>query len=163
MKDLEYTFIDKSEWPDGPWKNEPDKMQFTDPDTGLPCLVVRSPNSGALCGYVGVHETHPVFGKDYDDVDVEVHGGLTFASLCVDDPERKEHGICHIVEPGEDDRVWWLGFDTAHGMDYMPAFTLRMEEKFGVSPFPDPPSQYKTLDYVKAEVAHLAEQLAAAG
>ena len=48
--------IDKSSWGDGPWLAEPDKEQFADEATGLPCLIRRSPTSGALCGYVGVPE-----------------------------------------------------------------------------------------------------------
>lgn len=40
-------------WGPGPWDGEPDKMQWTDPATGLDCLIVRN-TLGALCGYVGV-------------------------------------------------------------------------------------------------------------
>jgi hypothetical protein len=31
-----YTTVDKSEWGAGPWNDEPDKVQFTDKETGLP-------------------------------------------------------------------------------------------------------------------------------
>lgn len=78
MEALEYRTVDKSNWGNGPWQNEPDKCQWRDEATGLPCLIVRGP-SGALCGYVGVSEGHPAFGKDYDSVAADVHGGLTFA------------------------------------------------------------------------------------
>ena len=81
MKTIEYTYRDKSSWGDGPWQSEPDKIQWLDEATGLPCLIVRGP-VGALCGYVGVPEGHPHFEQKYDDVDVRVHGGLTFASFC---------------------------------------------------------------------------------
>lgn len=64
MKTEEYTFVDKSKWERGEWDKEPDKIQFEDPETKLPCLIVRGP-SGALCGYVGVSEGHPFFGLDY--------------------------------------------------------------------------------------------------
>jgi hypothetical protein len=57
----EYRTIDKTLWPRGEWDDEPDKMQWQDEATGLPCLIVRGP-VGALCGYVGVPEGHPCFG-----------------------------------------------------------------------------------------------------
>lgn len=65
MKDLTYTFIDKSEWPRGEWDSEPDKMQFTTA-AGLPALIVRGP-VGALCGYVGVDEKHTLHGVSYSE------------------------------------------------------------------------------------------------
>lgn len=107
MESMEYRTIDKSEWGRGEWLNEPDKMQFVDEATGLPCLIVRN-SGGALCGYVGVAEGHPFFGKGYSDnasvehvcdesCDAEggyhsysstvgghlsAHGGITFAAFC---------------------------------------------------------------------------------
>jgi len=83
MQTKEYRNIDKSEWARGPWDDEPDKMQWPDATTGLPCLVVRN-GSGALCGYVGVPPGHPAHGMDYGALDVQVHGGLTFARGCAD-------------------------------------------------------------------------------
>lgn len=89
MQSIEYHTVDKSEWGDGPWQQEPDKKQWQDKATGLPCLIVRGP-SGALCGYVGVSRRHPAYGKSYDDVDVRVHGGLTFANTCAEEPTREK-------------------------------------------------------------------------
>lgn len=88
MQTIEYRTVDKSGWGDGPWQSEPDKRQWRDEATGLPCLIVRGP-SGALCGYVGVPATHPLHGKEYDAADVEVHGGLTFSDHCASmSPDR---------------------------------------------------------------------------
>jgi len=82
MQRIEYRdVIDKSDWSRGPWDSEPDKIQWQDEATGLPCLIVRGP-VGALCGYVGVSPDHPLHGKEYDAADMEVHGGLTFADGC---------------------------------------------------------------------------------
>lgn len=58
---------DKSDWIEGEWKDEPDKCQWVDGATGLDCLIVRGP-FGALCGYVGVPESHPYYGKSYKDL-----------------------------------------------------------------------------------------------
>lgn len=62
MKTMQWVTRDKSEWGDGPWASEPDKMQWEDEATGYPCLIVRN-RFGALCGYVGVAPNHPYFGK----------------------------------------------------------------------------------------------------
>ncbi len=77
--------IDKSEWPDGKWKTEPDKAQWIDEATGLDCLIVRGP-LGSLCGYVGVAPGHPYHGKSYGDdgCELSAHGGITFSDGCAD-------------------------------------------------------------------------------
>lgn len=154
MKNLQWTTIDKSKWPAGEWNGEPDKMQFVDEATGLPCLIVRSPSGGHLCGYVGVPSSHPWHGKEYDNYDLirpDVHGGLTFSEHCT--PSADEgRGICHIVEDGEDDKVWWFGFDCAHLGDISPGY-ISMRGN-------DPMSSYKSIRYVELEVAALARQCA---
>lgn len=66
MEAMEWRTADKSTWGPGSWHDEPDKAQWTDEATGLPCLIVRN-HSGSLCGYVGVPETHPWHGKGYSD------------------------------------------------------------------------------------------------
>ena len=120
MDVTEYRTVDKSTWTRGPWDHEPDKAQWTDDATRLPCLIVRGPH-GALCGYVGVSPDHPWFGKGYDDEAADVHGGLTFSGSCQEggDPSR---GICHIPAEGQPDNVWWLGFDCAHYRDLIPLY-----------------------------------------
>ena len=66
METIEYfNVVDKADWGDGPWQGEPDKRQWQDKETGLPCLMVRGP-SGSWCGYVGVGTTHPAHGLHYD-------------------------------------------------------------------------------------------------
>ncbi len=63
---ITYRTIDKSAWGPGPWQDEPDKVQWTDEATGLPCLMLRSRHGGNWCGYVGVAPDHPAFGLSYD-------------------------------------------------------------------------------------------------
>ena len=149
-----YTTVDKSEWGPGEWQDEPDKVQWKDERSGLACLVKRGP-VGAWCGYVGVAPDHPAFEKDYDDVDVEVHGGLTYAAACQHGPE--ESSICHIPDPGEPDNVWWFGFDCAHLHDLAPAMAARDRER-GWAAFDV--EEYRDVDYARRETSHLAEQLA---
>lgn len=72
METREYRTVDKSAWGPGPWQDEPDKRQWQDEATGLPCLIVRNP-AGALCGYVGVSKEHPAFGLAADGTPHEEH------------------------------------------------------------------------------------------
>jgi hypothetical protein len=136
--------IDKTNWPPGPWDSEPDKIVWIDEATDLDCMIVRGPY-GALCGYVGVPPGHPAYEQPYNNVHVEVHGGLTYADKC--------HGsICHVPQPGRTDDVWWLGFDCAHAMrDTIPGWTEMFPESMGWT--------YKDVKYVTEEVTRLAEQL----
>ena len=160
METKEYITIDRKAlgWPSGEWDSEPDKVQWPDTATGFPCLAKRHPRSGHWCGYVGVPEGHPAFGKDYhDDLVVEVHGGITFGDVC-DQSKGEAEGICHIPSLGEPDHVWWLGFDCHHAWDYSPEDMKRVSE--GDYPFTvDNDSYYRTLAYVKSECASLAAQL----
>lgn len=151
----EWTHVDKGGWGPGPWQDEPDKIQWVDEATDLDCLMVRHPRSGHWCGYVGVTEGHPAFERFYEDVDVSVHGGLTFARAC-DETAPEGTGVCHIPEPGRPDHVWWLGFDCAHFQDLSPAYAARY------SGWPMVESEvYRDRAYVEAEIADLARQLAA--
>jgi hypothetical protein len=153
MKKIEERYVDKSKWSDGEWQDEPDKMQWQDEETGLPCLIVRN-GGGALCGYVGVSRDHPLYEKTYDDVysegyNIDVHGSLTFSNKC--SPTGK---ICHVVEEGEDDAVWWLGFDCSHGGDISPGFSVFLSGGYEYEV-----DSYKTIEYVQNEVKDLARQL----
>lgn len=98
MQTLITKYPDKPDYPGGPWDSEPDKKQWMDEETGLPCLIVRNPFMGNLCGYVGVPEGHPDFRKPHKEVLVKVHGCLSYSSLC-------SGLICHTDEPGEHARA----------------------------------------------------------
>lgn len=141
--------MDKSTWPDGPWKSEPDKLQWVDQASGLDCMIVRN-DMGNLCGYVGVADGHPAFGMDYDAVNVDVHGGLSYSNLC-------SGHICHVAELGRPDHVWWLGFDCAHSFDYTPGF--QQEDDYDDLPSIEQP--YRDIEFVRQECTQLAAQLVA--
>ncbi len=134
---------ERKKWPPGPWDSEPDKLVWKT-RAGLPGMVHRN-RMGSLCGYVAVVPGHPSYGVGYDDVDVSVHGGLTYADKC-------DGTICHVPQPGEPDDVWWFGFDCAHVNDGIPSmFGRTASEKC---------DNYRDIAYVQAEVESLAVQLA---
>jgi hypothetical protein len=101
---------------------------------GFKCMSRLSP-TGIPCGYVGLDQEHPDFEKHYDNIDVDVHGGLTFAGYWED----------------ENDGLWYVGFDAGHAQDfdYDPAlgYTIR-------------PRLNKSMTYVEEETERLAEQMA---
>lgn len=157
------TFINKTNWGEGDWNNEPDRIHWVDKDTNYPCLILRIPHHGALCGYVAVLEGHPCFGLDCDTTPVyelSVHGGVTYTDFC--NEEDKLLGVCHIPPNGQSDRVWWIGFDTVHLYDYAPVFEMQKRNYTGYV-FSDKQTKdvYRNLDYVIAEVESLAKQLKA--
>ena len=144
-------------WGDGPWVDEPDKVQWQDKATGLPCLARRG-QFGGLCGYVGVSPGHPAYGKRYNDVYVDVHGGLTYAAKCSHGEEDKS--ICHIPGDGEPDDVWWLGFDCGHYMDFSPGLVPVDHPTLGLGKLSSfEKLEYRTLDFVQNECRRLAKQL----
>lgn len=147
MDTLTYKTKDRSNWDSGPWDSEPDKVQWLDPETGLPCMIRRG-GMGAWCGYVGVSEGHPAFKAEYDAVDVEVHGGLTYAAFSENDADEAS-GICHVTPDHKP--VWWLGFDCNHAWDSTP-------EEMAWNRGPD--CAYRTQRYVTEQTLSLAKQLA---
>ena len=103
---------------------------------------VTSNRIGYRCGYIRVPHGHPWHGKNYDEVDAEVHGGLTFAAADL-----------NCGKGGADD-AWWLGFDCAH---------------FGDAPDPSLPGNLpgqlrllagtiRTTEYVAGECRRLIDQ-----
>lgn len=137
---------DRSTWPAGPWAGEPDRIEWR--TQGVVGLMVRHSRSGHWCGYVGVEPGHPWHGKRYDDVDADVHGGLTYAEHC-------EGNVCHVPAEGEPEHLFWLGFDCAHSGDRSHFATEHLDGAFfrGV---------YRDVAYVRREVERLATQAATA-
>jgi hypothetical protein len=171
LPDREDMSAPRSKWTPGPWDSEDDKYEWR--HLGFPCLIVRGA-MGALCGYVGVAVGHPWHGHTISDDVIEgigCHGGPSYAGEC--------HGdICHTPRAGESE-VWWIGFDCAHGGDFMPGMDALLRElrKSRPANIPEsfldeiglgklPPSlrgtafdpQYRTVDYVAREVRNMAKQ-----
>ena len=166
METQTFTTVDKSAWPRGPWDNEPDKIQWCDESTGLPCLIVRN-GDGALCGYVGVGETHPWYGVDYDDCRTaegnipEVHGDLTYSDENYQSTEPSR-GVSYVDEGGNAPTLWWLGFDCAHSGDQSciapEAAFGRILAAFFLNPVSVHEEVYRTVEYVQFQMRKLAEQ-----
>lgn len=66
-------------------------------EAGIVWATCNAPLYGAVNGYVQIPDGHPWAGLDYDEIDVEVHGGLTYGG---------SNG--------------WVGFDALHCGDNWP-------------------------------------------
>lgn len=56
------------------------------------------------CAYVKLPNEHKYFGKNYDDIPIECHCGLTYSDSNL---------LPDLFESG-----WWIGWDYAHCYDY---------------------------------------------
>lgn len=71
---------------------------------------VGSMETGWGNGYVVLPKGHKYHGKHYDDIDVDIHGGLTFSEEV--NEEILEHWGSLLTK--EDIGCWIIGFDCAH-------------------------------------------------
>ena len=62
----------------GEWSGEPDLLEFE--AYGFKCQAKRHDDLGHLYGYITVGADHPWHALTYDEVDADVHGGLTFSN-----------------------------------------------------------------------------------
>jgi hypothetical protein len=119
-----------------PWLEEPNELDFT--ISNFKCKIKRN-HYKALCGYVSLPQGHKLVGESYNSKvleNIRVHGGLTYS--------------------GYVDGSWTLGFDCAHGGDYVPG--LEELTQYGLGHWQDP-NTYKTIDYVKEQLINLVRQL----
>ena len=105
---------------------------------GLKAVVIAH-DMGHRCGYVGVPEGHPMYGKHYDDVDVDVHGGLTYSEL--------DYGL------------WLFGYDCAHWDDAKDPELMSAEYKKVFMNWMEGRGTIRTLEFCVAECESLAKQL----
>ena len=96
------------------------------------CNIKRTPSIKIWCGYVYIPQGHPCFDKFYENIDVDIHGGLTF------DGHKELNGIDYYV----------VGFDCAHVGDIIPENLVHFED-----------ATYKDYNFIKQETINLAEQL----
>lgn len=95
----------KEEWGEGKWLEEPDYMEWTNKETGYPCVVCRN-GRGIFCGYVGIPKGHRGYEKEFEDH--KLTEDITFHGLLPGLLNRKES-------------YWYFGFDCGHAFDYAPA------------------------------------------
>lgn len=149
-------------WGYGEWVEEPDEVYFI--HDGIECRIHRMFAKecsahlfgGHLCGYISIPNDNSCYEKHYDDIEIEVHGGLTYAEL-------------------ENDGKYWVGFDCAHSMDYVPSTEYlyktdpqmikikkrnqELKEHLGLHGSPIFNNSYKNIQFCINECKSMAEQL----
>jgi|TARA_B110000503_G_scaffold137499_1_gene221790 hypothetical protein len=76
--------------------------------------------TGQANGYLVISDKeHPWFGKHYDNIDVEVHGGLTYS-----EPIERQEVDCFDELTDDDIGSWLIGFDTCHSGDTKERWTV---------------------------------------
>ncbi|KAL9658233.1 hypothetical protein ABK040_012492 [Willaertia magna] len=126
--------------PEGPWsedlknfpgskndlENNPEKYTFH--YSGFKCWAKRAVYFH-WCGYIQLPETHPDFGKSYDELgDINVHEELTYSD---------GNGV--------------FGYDCAHYYDIVPVWT----DIYGGAPSG---ATYKDIEFVKNQLKEMAKQ-----
>lgn len=164
----------------GPWQHEVEKIAWRDPATCMACTILRQ-QDGALGGFVGVTEDHPLYGYNTDAVPgslgISPHGGLSYAAQCDNGPE--EISICHPSEQppararartrkgpsnrsegqGGDHRpLWWFGFTCDLNHDLVPG---RRESAHDLGA--ENGRTYRDEAYVYGQTCKLARQLTSLG
>lgn len=96
---------------------------------GIKCTIKRHPSLGTLCGYVYLTKHFNEWGKYYDELDIIVHGGLTYSQ--------------------QEDEYWVIGFDCAHSEDLVP----NLDDKTINN------DTYRDMEYVENEIREIINQL----
>lgn len=121
-----------------------------------PCVVLFMPY-GYRCGYVGLPKISKYYKKEYDDIPVKCHEGLTYS-----------RSMLHLQN---DKDTWWIGFDCAHYND-LNDYDKAVEyfgfcgENEALKIFNDilndvhePLGTIKTLEFVENECKKIVEQI----
>lgn len=152
--------IGRSGWPSGPWDSEPDKIQWTDDLTGMPCLLARAAR-GQWCGYVAVPPEHPLYGRAAHELPMmAVHWGeITFAAqpgltACIDHDGLDLPADEWLVgQPSGVELPWMIGFNAAHAGDRFPS------DPHTGQWYRHDDSEYRRATYMAVNVSSLAIQL----
>lgn len=119
-------------------KSEGDFKEFVCKDHA--CCILRGP-SKHLNGYVAIDKNSKFCGLGYFEIDLDVHGGLTFSDAYSD----------KLPFPKTFKDKWIIGFDCAHYQDLIP---IMLEQGL-----PQGDDTYRTMGYVQDELEKLVNQL----
>lgn len=152
IKHHDFTKEQKTEFfGEGLWVDEPDRVLFE--HLGIECILRRviclEPNGyyfgGHICGYCILPLGHPLENKSFEDIDLSVHGGITY------------------VEKFKNTDQTVIGFDCGHLGDLLPSMLkYRKEKSLSENKIPYVgfiKENYKDMDYVMEECKKMAKQI----
>ena len=163
MERIEATFIDKSNWPEGPWRNEPDFVAWEEGGTRF--FLIRHEFMGHWMGFVGVPKDHGVVrvfeiariyglegvvaigyfeSEEYLEGLGEAHDLISWIQSSVDEL---------VPGFGREGEPWWAGVDL-RAISYHPGFQPPILDL-------DKRHLYKDLDFAKGQLGKLAKLLRA--
>lgn len=127
----------------GPWQAEPDReyLRLVGDRFGF---LIRDPESGAWCGYIGLETGHPLVGVSADLAlgVLFAHGGIAYAGPPIG---------THDEDPG----VYWLGFRCDWLLDLTPAKAAAAD----AAGTERPPVEYRSLGYARRQLRELGNQV----
>lgn len=162
---------DKSSWPEGPWKTEPDLLRWE--DGAYDCVIYRNQNHGCLNGYAGVAKGHPLYKINLVKKPhiIQVYGNITFSQPISDELFQGWRGKSDY---------WYHGFDCYHKNDISPT-NFKVTDLYDADPgfafcdmlmsmlgylveerdkdMPDTTGTYKDIKFVKAQFESMLRQL----
>jgi len=119
---------------------------------GVRCVVLGL-KMGHRCGYVAIPTDSEKYSEDYNSIDIECHGGLTYG--CVDNKYPVE-----TKTP-----TAWIGFDCAHCWDKRDIDLMRelgADDKYidmMTQMFEDPYAEVRTAEYCEEECKRIVDQI----
>lgn len=132
------------------------EIQLLKKDKGYPCVVSFQPLAFRT-GYVRLPKISKYYGKDYNDIPIRCHGGLTY-------------GRSYLF--GQDDEeTWWIGFDCGHygdGYDVEQAkeyyqndeeVSNQLDKMGTIHSVTNAWFSFRTLDYVESECMSIVDQI----
>ena len=71
----------------------------------IECVTILNIPMGIRCGYIGVGDNSPLYGKNEEDLPLSAHGGITYTS---------HFPPCTFESIQKGRNLYWIGFDTGH-------------------------------------------------
>lgn len=103
---------------------------------GYPAIVIGM-DTGYRCGYIQLPDSHPCAGQDYSELDISVHGGLTYGNGAVFGFDCAHYGDAADVSIMSDAHrelsAWWgiiSTYDTIRTTEFCIAECESMAEQF---------------------------------
>jgi hypothetical protein len=145
-------FFNKKDFPPGVWLKEPDLCSWH--YRGVPCLAIRDMSMGIWKGFVGLEETHPLYGKTINSI-LEMprafdlfrcaYGGLSKVG-------KLSNKYASYAK-----NYWWMGIETSRGNDLMPLLKLDQIDPDMAKLLSN--QTYKDLHFIRRETNKLVIQL----
>lgn len=122
-------------------ENNINKFDFT--YNGYNCLIIKNFLMGDYyCAYIGITDNNKYYGLNEENMNLHVHGGITYAQFTLENDILKSHN-----DNGK--KLYWLGMDFMHSGDI----------SFELNQFPLKIENHIEVEYVLDCLIDLANQL----